>query len=56
MRWSTAGACVAFDPRRRRVVLVHELGHAAVARRRLCSEVRVVVGDTGQLGELRVLG
>jgi hypothetical protein len=38
------------------LTLLHEMGHALVARRRLRSEVRVVVGTSGRLAELRLFG
>jgi membrane-associated protease RseP (regulator of RpoE activity) len=36
------------------VVLLHELGHALVARQRLDGEVEVSVGSAGKLAELRL--
>ncbi len=36
------------------VVLVHELGHALVARRRLGGDVKIQVGTTGRIASLRL--
>lgn len=38
------------------LTLLHELGHAVVARARLGSEVRVTVGNAGQVGTVRLGG
>ena len=38
------------------LTLLHELGHALVARRRLGSDVQVVVGTSGRLADVRLFG
>jgi hypothetical protein len=36
------------------LVLIHELGHAVVARRLIGGDVQVAIGDTGRLAELQL--